>query len=299
MITEKAMNIAIYGKEFKDAFCPYFRNLIDLLLKHKAEISINKPFFDWLDVDFQSIMGKVSFFDKSMELNNNIDCLLSIGGDGTFLESASYVKDLGIPIAGINSGRLGFLATISRNEIEFALTKILNKSYSTEERELIELSSNNAVFKDCNFALNELTVTKKDSGSMITIHVYVDGNFLNTYWSDGLIISTPTGSTAYSLSVGGPIVVPGSNNFIITPIAPHNLTVRPIVIPDSSEISLKIEGRSENYLVSLDRRYETLPSGVELRINKAKFKIKVLKYNSRTFFETLREKLMWGLDVRN
>ncbi len=293
------MKIAIYGKEFQDNFNPYFKNLLGLLLKHKAEIIIYKPFFDILSSDLQCCIEDVKFFQNSSEIYRDTDCLLSIGGDGTFLESATLVKNLGIPIAGINSGRLGFLATISRNEIEFAINKILNKSYSFEERDLIELSSNNQVFKDCNFALNELTVTKKDSGSMITIHVYVDGNFLNTYWSDGLIIATPTGSTAYSLSVGGPIVVPGSNNFIVTPIAPHNLTVRPIVIPDSSEITLKIEGRGENYLVSLDRRYETLPVDVELKIKKAGFTIKVLKYDSRTFFETLRAKLMWGVDVRN
>ncbi len=293
------MNIAIYGKEFKDNFHSYFENLIGLLIKYKAKILIYRAFYDLLSIDLQRIMKNVVFFDKSKELTADIDCLLSIGGDGTFLESATLIKDLGVPIAGINSGRLGFLANISRSEMELAITRILNKSYSFEERDLIELSSNNVVFNNCNFALNELTVTKKDSGSMITIHVYVDGNFLNTYWSDGLIVATPTGSTAYSLSVGGPIVVPGSNNFIITPIAPHNLTVRPIVIPDSSEITLKIEGRGENYLVSLDRRYETLPAGVELKIKKAKFKIKLLKYDARSFFETLREKLMWGLDVRN
>ncbi len=293
------MKIAIYGKEFQDNFNPYFKSLINLLLKHKVEIIIYKPFFDALPDYLKNCIKDVLFFDKSDDIAKDTDCLLSIGGDGTFLESATIVNNLGIPIAGINSGRLGFLATISRNEIEFAINKILNKSYSFEERDLIELSANNMLFANCNFALNELTVTKKDSGSMITIHVYVDGNFLNTYWSDGLIIATPTGSTAYSLSVGGPIVVPGSNNFIITPIAPHNLTVRPIVIPDSSEITLKIEGRGENYLISLDRRYETLPANVELKIKKADFTIKVLKYDSRTFFETLRAKLMWGVDVRN
>ncbi len=295
----KKMKIAIYGREFKDNFNPYFKNLIGLLQKSKAEIIIYKPFFESLCKDLQNVIENANFFDVANDLSDNTDCLLSIGGDGTFLESATFVQDLGIPIAGINSGRLGFLATISRNEIEFAITRILNKSYSFEERELLELSSGNTVFQNCNFALNELTVAKKDSGSMITTHVYVDGNFLNTYWSDGLIIATPTGSTAYSLSVGGPIVVPGSNNFIITPIAPHNLTVRPIVIHDSSEITLKIEGRGENYLVSLDRRYESLPAGIELKIKKAKFRIKVLKYDSRTFYETLRAKLMWGMDTRN
>lgn len=292
------MNIAIYGRQFNEDFNPYFESLIKLLHKSKSNIVIYKPFYNTLCSKPKQLLDKAKFFDSNSSLPTNTDCLLSIGGDGTFLESVTFVRDSGIPIAGINSGRLGFLATIARSDIEFALGKILNNSYSFEERELIALSSGD-LFGDCNFALNELTVTKKDSSSMITIHVYANGDFLNTYWSDGLIISTPTGSTAYSLSVGGPIVVPGSDNFIITPIAPHNLTVRPIVIPDNYELTLKIEGRNENYLVSLDRRYETLPAGVELKINKANFKIKMIKYDSRTFFGTLRAKLMWGLDVRN
>jgi len=293
------MKIAIYGMQFGKEFNPYFEKLIDILKKNSAEITIYKPFFESLDKQLKNKISDTRFFTTANELKKNAEILLSIGGDGTFLDSATYVQNSGIPIAGINSGRLGFLANISHYEIEGAIEKILNKSYSFEERELIQLISPNKLFGDCNFALNEATISKKDSSSMITIHAYLNGNFLNTYWADGLIISTPTGSTAYSLSVGGPIVVPEAKNFIITPIAPHNLTVRPLVLPNDQELTLKVEGRDENYLVSLDRRYETLTSNIEIKIKKARFKIKVIKHDDRTFFSTLREKLMWGLDRRN
>ncbi len=293
------MKIAIYGNKFQDDFEPHFQKLIDILLLNKAKLIIYKPFFESLKEASKKKIASTDFFTNAEELKENADILLSIGGDGTFLDSVTFVQSLGIPIAGINSGRLGFLANISRDEIELAMDKILKNSYSFEERELLQLISPGKLFGDCNFALNEITITKKDSSSMITIQVYLNGHFLNTYWSDGLIIATPTGSTAYSLSVGGPIVVPDAKNFIITPIAPHNLTVRPLVLPNNQELTLKIKGRDENYLVSLDRRYETLPAGIELKIKKARFKIKVIKYDSRTFFGTLREKLMWGLDRRN
>jgi NAD+ kinase len=293
------MKIAIYGNKFQDDFEPYFQKLTDILLANKTKLTIYKPFFESLKQSSQKILISTDFFATAEELKENADILLSIGGDGTFLDSVTFVQNSGIPIAGINSGRLGFLANISRDEIELAMDKILKNSYSFEERELLQLLSPGKLFGDCNFALNEITITKKDSSSMITIQVYLNGHFLNTYWSDGLIIATPTGSTAYSLSVGGPIVVPDARNFIITPIAPHNLTVRPLVLPNNQELTLKIQGRDENYLVSLDRRYETLPAGIELKIKKARFKIKVIKYDSRTFFGTLREKLMWGLDKRN
>jgi NAD+ kinase len=293
------MKIAIYGNKFQDDFEPYFHKLVDILLANKTKLTIYKPFFESLKQSSQKILITTDFFATAEELKENADILLSIGGDGTFLDSVTFVQNSEIPIAGINSGRLGFLANISRDEIELAMDKILKNSYSFEERELLQLLSPGKLFGDCNLALNEITITKKDSSSMITIQVYLNGYFLNTYWSDGLIIATPTGSTAYSLSVGGPIVVPDAKNFIITPIAPHNLTVRPLVLPNNQELTLKIQGRDENYLVSLDRRYETLPAGIELKIKRARFKIKVIKYDSRTFFGTLREKLMWGLDKRN
>jgi NAD+ kinase len=291
--------IAIYGNKINDDFLPYLKLLFDLMLPKKAILMIFKPFYESLPESIRLSLKDIDLFTIPKDLDKGIDILLSIGGDGTFLESVTYVQNKGIPIAGINSGRLGFLANISRNEIEPAILKILTKSYAYEERELIQLSSPKGLFKNCDFALNELTVSKKDSSSMITIHAYLNGQFLNTYWADGLIIATPTGSTAYSLSVGGPIVVPDAKNFVITPLAPHNLTVRPMVVPNNQELTLRIEGRDENYLISLDRRYESIQPGVEIKINKAKFKIKVIKHDDRTFFSTLREKFMWGLDKRN
>jgi len=293
------MKIAIYGNKINDDFLPSLKLLFDLMPAEKVKLIIYKPFFESLPEDISTSLKDFGLFSAPNELGKDIDILFSIGGDGTFLDSVTYVQDKGIPIAGINSGRLGFLANISGHEIEQAIERILSKSYSFEERELMHLSSPKDLFKNCAFALNEVTVSKKDSSSMITIHVYLNGQFLNTYWADGLIIATPTGSTAYSLSVGGPIVVPDAKNFIITPLAPHNLTVRPMVVPNNQELTLKIEGRDENYLISLDRRYESIQPGVEIKINRAKFKIKLVKHDDRTFFSTLREKFMWGLDKRN
>ena len=293
------MRIAIYGRNFKNSFNNSIIDLFKILESNKVEIIIYKPFYKFIQSKVDVDITSISFFTSTEDIKRNFDILLSIGGDGTFLESVTFIKDSKIPIAGINSGRLGFLANISKNEIKLALEKILKKSYSFEERELIQLETSNNLFGKYNFALNELTVQKKDSSSMITIHVYSKGKFLNTYWVDGLIIATPTGSTAYSLSAGGPIVVPSAQNFIITPLAPHNLTVRPLVVPNNQELTLKVEGRDENFLISLDHRYEVFTSSIELKIKKAKFKIRILKHDDRTFFSTLREKLMWGVDRRN
>jgi len=293
------MKVAIYGKSFNADFNDYIIKLFHILEKAKAQVSIHKQFFQFINKRVKINPNNIQFFTSYEDFKSNYDIFLSIGGDGTFLESTSFVRNKGIPIAGINSGRLGFLANISKNDMENALKKILNKSYSFEERELIMLETPDKEFKDKNFAMNEITVQKTDSSSMITIHVYIDGHFLNTYWADGLIISTPTGSTAYSLSAGGPIVAPNAKNYIITPLAPHNLTVRPIVIPNHHELTLKIDGRDQNYLVSLDYRHKVFSTSVELKIKKAGFKIKMLKHDDRTFYATLREKLMWGADKRN
>jgi len=293
------VRIAIYGKKFDADFDNYIIKMFDILEKAKIEICVYEAFFEYIQKRLSLKKDGITFFSSQKGLTGNYDIFLSIGGDGTFLESVAFVKDKGIPIAGINSGRLGFLANISKKEMETALNKMISKSYSFEERELIELETAEDQFKNNNFALNEITVQKTDSSSMITIHVYLDGQFLTTYWADGLIISTPTGSTAYSLSAGGPIVAPDAKNYIITPLAPHNLTIRPIVVPNHHNLTLKIEGRDQNYLVSLDDRHKVLSNSVELKIKKSKFKIKILKHDNRTFYSTLREKLMWGLDKRN
>jgi NAD+ kinase len=293
------IKIAIFGHEIKPGFLPFLKPIIDLLPPGRTHLTFYKPFYKLMVENKFTMKRNITFFENPEQLQSDTDIMLSIGGDGTFLDSVTFVQDKGIPIAGINIGRLGFLANISKDEIQLAIKNILEKKYTFEERDLIELIAPEDIFKNCHIALNEITVAKKDSSSMITIHAYLNGQFLNTYWVDGLIVATPTGSTAYSLSAGGPIVVPEAQNFIITPLAPHNLTVRPLVVPNNQELRLVIEGRDENCLISLDRRYQTIQAGAEIRIKKAKFAIKVVKLDERTFFSTLREKLMWGVDKRN
>jgi NAD+ kinase len=209
------------------------------------------------------------------------------------------VRDTGVPVMGINIGRLGFLSSISKDEILAAIDKVLDNDFRIETRALIRLNQPRDLFGELNYALNELTITRKDTTSLIVLHVYIDDMFLNSYWADGLIIATPTGSTAYSLSSGGPILIPGSENFVLTPIAPHNLTVRPVVIPDKSTIRIIVEGREDQYLVSLDSRKATIYSNLELIVQKADFKFKIIQMKERNFFMTIREKLKWGLDARN
>jgi NAD+ kinase len=237
-------------------------------------------------------------FNSHTDLPDNADMIFSIGGDGTFLETVSLVREKGIPIVGINSGRLGFLATISQEKLLGSLDVILSKKFSVEERTLLKLDFPGAKKEDFNYALNEVSIEKVGS-TMITIHAYVNGEFLNSYWADGLIISTPTGSTAYSLSVGGPIVIPGSNDIIISPISPHNLTVRPLVIPDKDELTLRVDGRDEKYIASVDSRSVILSNKTEVRVKRAEFKIKILKLKGHSYYSTLRNKLMWGVDKRN
>ncbi len=229
----------------------------------------------------------------------SFDMLVSIGGDGTILESARMVGDSGIPILGINNGRLGFLSSTPLEDTELAISRILSGAYFVEQRSLVELLSDDNPFPEGSFALNELTVHKSNRTSMIVIHAYLDGAFLNTYWADGLIISTPTGSTGYSLSAGGPIVAPTSESLIISPIAPHNLNVRPLVIPDRHSITLEVEGRTADHLVSLDSVSKPLRPGTKLEVRKARFSVGLVRFTSEDYFDTLRNKLMWGIDRRN
>jgi NAD+ kinase len=241
----------------------------------------------------------ISFFTTAAELRNNVDCLFSLGGDGTLLNAATLIQNSGIPVLGINTGRLGFLSSIQADEFAYAIDEIKRKKYTLDKRTLLELKTKGSLFGDQNFALNEVTILKKDISSMITTHVYLDEQYLNTYWGDGIIIATPTGSTAYSLSCGGPIVMPESGNMIITPIAPHNLNVRPIVIPDSSRILLKLEKGPRSHLVTLDSRPKSTSSEHEFEIQKAKFTVDLIRMEGYSFFNTLRNKLNWGLDKRN
>ena len=293
------MKIAIYGRPENTTLSPYIKNLFLKLTALNVTFLLHEPFYNYLKSVINVDVTNINTFKSNELLKHKIDYLLSIGGDGTFLETISLVKDSGIPILGINTGRLGFLASVSKDEINTALESLMNKEYTLDQRVLLRLETENKLFGNVNYALNEITIHKKDSSAMISIHAYLNGEYLNSYWADGLIISTPTGSTAYSLSCGGPIVIPDSENFIITPIAPHNLNVRPIVIPDNNTITLKVEGRSPNYLVSLDSRSEIIDSSVELTVKKENFKISLLKLNSQNFLNTIRNKLMWGIDKRN
>lgn len=293
------MKIAVYGRSYDQKFHDVALKLFNRLIKENVSVSIYEPFRDFLNNDMHFSPEYDSVFSLHDQVSDDTDFLFSIGGDGTFLESVSFVRKKNIPIIGINTGKLGFLANISREEITRAIDSLFKKDYQIEERALIEIESNNDIFGGFPYALNDITVHKNDTASMITIHAYINDEYLNSYWADGLIIATPTGSTAYSLSAGGPIVVPDSKSFIITPLATHNLTVRPIVVSDDREITLKIDGRSLSYLAALDYKSEVFDCSVELKLRKADFSVKILRFNYQNYFATLRNKLMWGVDKRN
>jgi NAD+ kinase len=292
------MEIAIFGKRFGQAFNASCKELFHFFEKKGVKINLYKPFNDFLLSEVKMDLGKIPTFSHPGEMPS-VDMLFSIGGDGTFLQAVTFVRDKGIPMVGINSGRLGFLADISQKDLICALGEILEGRYRIQELSLLELTHPHGLMGDFGYALNEVAVHKRDSSSMITIHTYLNQEFLNSYWADGLIVSTPTGSTAYSLSVGGPIMHPSSRGIIITPIAPHNLTVRPLVVPDEMELTLKIEGRGGKFLASLDSRSMVVDDSLELKIRKADFTIKVVERENQNFYATLRNKLMWGADKRN
>jgi NAD+ kinase len=292
------MRIAIYGRSTNDNISEPIQVLFHKLNEYKTEIFIFEPFYHFLKQRI-NLNGNIKTFGSYSDLNTTIDYMLSLGGDGTLLETLTYIRNLGIPVLGINTGRLGFLANVAKTEISLAIDALAEKKFEIENRALLSVTSPNNLFGEVNYALNELTIFKKDSSSMITIHTYINGAYLNSYFADGLLVATPTGSTAYSLSCGGPIVMPDSQNFIITPIAPHNLNVRPLVIPDSNTIKLKVEGRSSHYLASLDSRNEIIDSSVELTIKKADFSLRLIRLENQNFFNTIRNKLLWGLDKRN
>ncbi|MEA2105684.1 MAG: NAD kinase [Bacteroidota bacterium] len=292
------MKVAIFGRPFDKIFKDYILQFFDNLRQHNITILVHQDFYQFLINEINFSPKNIETFKKYFELKSDTDLLFSIGGDGTILDAITFVRDSEIPIVGINTGNLGFLASIAKDEIDNALEAIYTKNYTIEERTLLKLESPTTVFHDFPYGLNEIAVQKIDS-TMIKVHVYIDGEFLNTYWADGLIISTPTGSTAYSLSVGGPIIIPNSGNFIISPISPHNLTVRPIVLPDSSKLQLKLESRAVNYIASIDHRSVVINNTMDLKIERADFKIKLLKLNTTSFYKTLRNKLMWGADKRN
>ncbi len=292
------MKIAVFGREFQDNFNDGIYKIFETLNRNKADIYVYEDYFKFICEKLFFTPNISGTFKNSYEMPKDIDILLSIGGDGTMLESVEYALNLGIPVAGINSGRLGFLSTISKSGLEQAFSDIFSGNYSIENRTLLELQSQNNRFGTLNFALNELTVMRLNSSSMISISVYINDEFLTTYWADGLIVATPTGSTAYSLSAGGPILTPTSGNFIITPVSPHNLSVRPIVISDDCELKLAASGREKNYLVSLDYKQACFPFSEELVLKKSSKTLKTIKLPQNGFFATLRNKLLWGMDKR-
>ncbi len=292
------MQIAIYGRATNDNTSEYIQQLFHKLNEYKTEILVYEPFYNFIKQKLE-LVGNIKTFSSHTDLKGKVDAMFSLGGDGTFLETLSFVRNSGIPVLGINTGRLGFLANVAKSEINMAIEALMNKKFSIEKRSLLSVSGPKDLFGEVNYGLNELTVLKKDTSSMITINAYINGDYLNSYFADGLIIATPTGSTAYSLSCGGPLIMPGSENFVITPIAPHNLNVRPFVISDNNIITLKVEGRSPNYLVTLDSRSEVIESNIELTIKKADFSAHFIKLENQNFFTTMRNKLLWGLDKRN
>lgn len=291
------MKIAIYSKRLDDNYLPFIQLLFQKLLEKKVDVFVYKNFYEDLSQKI-SLDKRLKLFNKHDDIRD-ANYLFSIGGDGTLLKTITFVRDNDIPILGINTGRLGFLTSITTEEIENAINDVLAGDFDLDTRTLLSLETENNLFGDINYALNEITLQKKDTSSMVTIQVYLGDDFLNSYWADGLIISTPTGSTAYSLSCNGPIILPGSGNIIINPIAPHNLNVRPIVIPDNIELTLKIAGRTENFLVALDSRSLTVPLSIELKIKKSAHQINLIRLKKYSFLNTLRTKLNWGFDKRN
>jgi NAD+ kinase len=292
------MKIGIYARVIEKVFFPNLNNLLKALNNINADIWIYPQLINIINNE-PTIKLPLERLINTNDTPDNLDFIITIGGDGTFLEALSVLKLKDTPLLGINTGRLGFLADISPNQITTTINAIAKNEYKIEHRPLLEAKLNPIQGVQFPYAINDLTILKRDTSSMITIHAYINDKFLSTYWADGLIISTPTGSTAYSMSAGGPIVSPESKSLIITPIAPHNLTVRPLVIPDNSNISLKIESRDSKFQISLDSRSFAVEKTLEVQIKKAKTQLSLIKLNDYSFFSTLRNKLMWGIDKRN
>ena len=291
----RPMKFAIFGNTYQAKKSTHVERLLSILDRHRAEVYICREFYQFLTDDLKLQIRQAGVFEGN---DFEADMVLSIGGDGTFLKAASRVGSRNIPILGINTGRLGFLADVSPEEMEDTFNDIYSNNYRIEDRSVLQVSCKEQELKGYPFGLNEIAVLKRDSSSMISIHTAINGAYLTTYQADGLVIATPTGSTAYSLSIGGPVIVPHSNTIAITPVAPHSLNVRPIVINDDWEITLDVESRSHNFLIAIDGRSETCREGSKLTIRKADYKIKGVKRQNHIFFNTLRNKMMWGADGR-
>jgi NAD+ kinase len=292
------MKIAVYGRPFNDsAVIPFIQEVFDVLTQHDVGIYVHEQLNEYLDGKLKAV--KYDILKDHDYLRESIDIVLTLGGDGTMLDMVTLIRDSGTPVIGINFGRLGFLASVNKNDIAAAIYAVVNKEFTIDSRELLQIDCDEKIFGDDNFALNDITIHKRDDAAMITMHAFLNEEFLNSYWGDGIIISTSTGSTAYSLSCGGPILFPQSNSIVVTPISPHNLNVRPIVLPDSSRLAFDVECRSANYLVSCDSRTAIVEKTMKFDIRKAGFQLNLIRLNNESYLSTLRNKLLWGLDARN
>lgn len=292
------MLVAIYNRTFEEQDIPVLKHIVQMLQEHNLQMVFYRDFYERIAPHI-ALGCTPQLFTGKKDLPAHTDMLFSLGGDGTLLDTVGFVGNSNIPLIGVNLGRLGFLAAIPEEEVEAAILSLVRGSYTLEKRTLLHLDSSIPLFDGAPFALNEFTLHRKDSSSMIKIHTYLNGEFLNTYWADGLIVATPTGSTGYSLSCNGPVVFPQTSSFVITPVAPHNLNTRSIVVPDDNVISFEVEGRTEQFLCTLDSRTETITSNVQLAVKKEQFTISLVRPDEHNFLKTIRQKLYWGIDRRN
>ena len=292
------MQVAVYGRWIQSEDIALIQKLFNLLADSRFKVAIHSRYHALLK-DKITLNSKTTVFTEHDDIKSDFDYLLSLGGDGTLLDTLTLVRNSNIPILWINTGRLGFLSSTGKEDIEDAVDALKNKTYKVDKRTLLHLDSNKPLFGGVNYALNEFSIHKKDTSSMITIHTYINGELLNSYWADGLIVATPTGSTGYSLSCGGPIIFPTSENFVITPVAPHNLNVRPIIVSNASVLSFEVTGRNENFLCTLDSRYEAVDTSFQLAVKKEDFTISLLRIKDENYLNTIRSKLGWGADQRN
>jgi len=292
------MKIAIYSRGGDHIQLADLQNLCEALTGVRINPVIHKDIFNQFKDGLNNV-DAYSVFGSSEDLDDSFDCMISLGGDGTMLDTVTLVRDKNIPVLGINFGRLGFLASLGKENLDAAVQSLVTRSFGVDKRTLVHLDGNIPLFGETPYALNEFAIHKRETSPMIKIHTYLNGEFLNTYWADGLIVSTPTGSTGYSLSCNGPVVFPESQSFVITPVAPHNLNVRPIIVPDNNIISFEVEGRTDQFICALDSRRETVDKQVQLAIKKEIFTISLIRLNEKNFLQTLREKLAWGFDTRN
>jgi len=292
------MKIAVYGRPFNDqAVIPFIQQVFDSLSLHSVDVYIHHQLYNYLNHKID--LSPYHVLNEGDKIKGFIDAFITLGGDGTLLDMVSVIRDSHVPVIGINFGRLGFLASVNKSDIAAAIHAVVNKQYTLDGRGLLMVESEMKILGMDNFALNDITIHKRDDSAMITTNMFLDGEFLNSYWGDGIIIATATGSTAYSLSCGGPIIFPESNSIVVTPVSPHNLNVRPIVLPDSSVLSFEVESRSANYILSCDSKTEVIDKTMRFKVQKAGFELNLIRLNNESYLSTLRNKLLWGIDARN